>query len=116
VRSQGKKVKAMIKNVFLTISIILNIVLGVLLLLYISDAPTFKPGILTKEVVLNYALVFPKGTKVLDASPRGLSAIGQFQPYRFAIFVSASDSDLVKYKNLKQIDDSWGLYPGKYKR
>lgn len=103
------------KNLFFTISIILNVVLGLLLLLFTSDVPTFKPGILTKEVVVNYSLVFPKGTKVLDASPRGLSAIGQFEPYRFAIIVSANDSDLVKYNGIKYINHAWGLYPGKYK-
>lgn len=67
------------------------------------NEPTQKRGILTKNVKVgvftgeDVLFELPKGLTVEDASPRGLAAIGMFEPERFSIVVTSDFADLVNY-------------------
>ena len=67
------------------------------------NEPTHKRGILTENVKVgiftgsDVVFELPNGLTVEDASPRGIAAIGMFEPERFSIVVTSDFDDLVNY-------------------
>lgn len=90
------------KAVFV-ISIIFNILVLLSWLLTIWLSPNGRLGRLEENLKIGYfaadsvLFIVPKGITVEDASPWGLSAIGQFEPHRFAIIVTSDEAGLVNY-------------------
>lgn len=85
------------------LSIAFNIVLILIFLLNEVFSPSYKLGVLKKNInvgifTVNDSTVFtlPKGLTVRDVSERGLGAIGQFENNRFDIIITSDDS-LVDY-------------------
>jgi hypothetical protein len=100
------------KRYAFTISIVLNV-------LIIADGIwsyfTDRVGVLTQSIEVGHfasgdvLFTLPKGLAVRDVSPQGLGAIGQFEPYRFAIVITTGHKDAVDYSV-----DSDSLPLGKY--
>lgn len=92
-----------VKNITLTISIVLNIYLGLVLGVGALNEPTRKNGVLKQNVKVGLfgqpGVLFelPKGITVEDVAPRGIEAIGQFENERFSIIVTSDRDDLVNY-------------------
>lgn len=97
-------------------SIILNILFILGYLFNRINSPSNKLGILKEDVEVGYfkgtekVFVLPKGLTVKNESPRGLSAIGQFENERFSVIIT-SDRDLVDYDVKK---DSLNLFDNFY--
>ena len=91
------------KNWILGISILGNIVLGLLLLWINLNTPSNELGRLEKDIEVGVfmsdstLLKLPRGLTVRNASERGLAAAGQFENERFSIVITSDDPDLVNY-------------------
>ena len=79
----------------------LSIILNLWFLYGWFNQPTVRYGVLTRDVIVpvpgtDKKIVFPQGLVVKDASPQGISSIGQFYRNRFSIIVT-SDFKMVDY-------------------
>jgi len=102
------------KTPLLIASLLLN---GLVMLDWLLASGHRKIGTLTKDVPVGFfgerrdgapsQFVLPKGLMVRDASPYGLSAFGQFEPYRFSVVITSESSDLVDYAHQSAIMNIW---------
>jgi len=85
------------------LSITLNIIFGLGWFLNYVNSPTYRLGVLTQDVNVGFLASdstlykIPKGITVMDVSPRGILAIGQFENNRFELVFSTDRKDLVNY-------------------
>lgn len=92
-----------VKNIILSISILLNLFMAGILGIRMMNEPTHRKGILTENVKVGLftdpevLFELPKGITVEDVSPRGLAAIGMFELERFSIVITSDLTDLVNY-------------------
>lgn len=89
--------------VALVCSLAANLVLAYPLVNRAINDPIDRLGRLTRPVEVgafggsDVLFRLPADLTVRDASPTGLAAIGQFEPYRFSIIVTTDDPELVSY-------------------
>jgi hypothetical protein len=80
-----------------------NVALVLYVFFVLSNQPTYEEGVLTEDIRIQtfqddpLEFVLPMGLTVADASPRGIAAAGQFEPFRFMIVVSSDRARLVSY-------------------
>lgn len=92
----------MFKKIIFVASLIFNLLFALVWFFDWLNSPTYRLGVLTQDVNAGFFadsdVIFriPKGITVRDASPRGISAIGQFENNRFEIILT-SDRDVVNY-------------------
>jgi hypothetical protein len=100
----------------LGLSVLLNVVLGAWAPLHYTSVPRAQVGVLTDNVAVttfqepSLSFVLPKGLTVADATPRGLAAAGQLEPFRFTIVVSSDRATLVDYETSTQRSAFGPLY------
>ncbi|MFM7858638.1 MAG: hypothetical protein ACKPCM_11770 [Pseudanabaena sp.] len=90
----------------LVISLIINLLFLLNWLIYSSNLPEHKLGVLTRNVKIwrlasgsKLVITLPQGLIVKNESPRGVAEAGLFEPYVFSIFVSSTDENIVDYSN-----------------
>ena len=90
-------------NILFCLSIMFNIVT----LLGRVNYPDYTLGVLKKDLFItsygsneSISLMLPKGLNVVNVSPKGLSAVGLFDPERFSFTIAASSSEFIDYSNL----------------
>lgn len=91
------------------------IVLNLWFVLSWLNQPSFKQGVLIRDITVpltqDVKIILPKGLVVKDESPRGLTAIGQFDKNRFSITIT-SDFKMVNYDvNWEAMRRPISLYP-----
>ena len=103
------------KTIALTLSLVLNVVLGMVLFIGWFNAPSGKLGVLQRDVVAKskdpkvpFEIRLPRGLTVRNEDPRGISGIGMFEPYRFAVVLTTDYSDLVRYGPPKRQVNQYG--------
>ena len=85
------------------LSIAFNIIFILGWCLNYINSPSYRLGILTKDINLGFlandSIIFkmPKGITVRDVSAQGIEAIGQFENNRFEIVITSDRKDLVNY-------------------
>jgi hypothetical protein len=103
------------RKAIFVVSITFNILVLTSWLLTLWLSPNGQLGRLEQTLKIGYfaadsvLFIVPKGITVEDASPWGLSAIGQFEPYRFAIIVTSDEAGLVNYSLPKDSLSSSGI-------
>jgi hypothetical protein len=99
-------------------SLLLNLSLALVLFLNWFNSPSGELGVLQHEVVarahgekLPLELRLPRGLTVRNEDPRGLAAIGMFEPYRFSVVLTTESPELVRYGlPEKEMNPSGELY------
>lgn len=90
-------------KILLSISVVVNVVLGFDYLLHQLIAPPNRRGVLTTDVFVGEFMdstvlfTLPKGLTVRDESPQFLAAAGHFEPYRFSIVLTTDNAGIVNY-------------------
>ncbi|MDH3613450.1 MAG: hypothetical protein OEU90_12045 [Gammaproteobacteria bacterium] len=103
-------------RITLGLSVLANIALALHLIFILSNEPTYEEGILTEEIRIQtfqgepLEFVLPKGLTVADASPRGIAAAGQFEPFRFMIVVTSDRARLVSFDSTEPRSTFGPLY------
>ena len=110
------------KNIILSISIVLNIaLLGVVIFGFIKalegcvEIPNGRIGVLKNDLEIGYfdnstkVFTLPKGLVVKEASATGA---GWFEPYRFRLVVTSDNENLVDYtnKNIESLPNNSEYY------
>jgi hypothetical protein len=113
------------KNWILGISILVNIILGLMLFWINLNTPTYEFGRLEQEVEVGVfmsdstLLKLPRGLTVSNVSERGLAAVGQFENERFSIVITSDDPNLVNYDlpddSLQQFGNYYSAEVNKWK-
>jgi hypothetical protein len=92
------------RSVVLVASLVLNLVLALVLVVAWFNSPSGKLGVLQRDVVARakfssppLEVRLPRGLTVRNEDPRGLAAIGMFEPYRFSLVLTTEHPDLVRY-------------------
>lgn len=89
------------RTVLFAASLVLNLALALVVLVLWMQNPSWKLGILQRDVVARgkgstVEIRVPRGATVFNADPRGIKAIDQFEPHRFGIVLTTEYPDLVK--------------------
>jgi hypothetical protein len=98
------------------LSITLNIIFALGWGLNYLNSPTYRLGVLTQDVNAGFlagdSTIYriPKGITVRDISPRGISAIGQFENNRFELIFTTDRQDLINYDLPKDSMFQFGNY------
>lgn len=105
-----------LKKWIFRLSITCNVIFALGLLINYINSPTYKLGVLTQDVNVGFLsgdstlYIIPKGITVRDISPRGVSAIGQFENNRFELVFTTDRDDLVNYNISKDSLFQFGNY------
>jgi hypothetical protein len=106
-----------LKNILWILIFIISIVLNFLGLLDFKSRPDYKLGTLQQDItVVDYRndskvlFIMPKGSTVMNVSPRGLAKAGLLDPARFSIIIASPSSDFIDYSNNNSKSPYGALY------